>query len=127
MNEKQEENKIKRSSFQNLKAQLKKVIWPTGKQVVKNTFATIAFVLIISLALIIFNLVFEFLKTKLWYEPIFGPAEQAQPAIVSGDVVDVDELKSLVEEALSGETTEETTPTEDATAIENSEENTVTE
>ena len=51
----QEENKNKKSFHQGMKAELKKVIWPTGNQVVKSTFATIGFVLLISVILIVFN------------------------------------------------------------------------
>jgi preprotein translocase SecE subunit len=53
------ENKVKKSFFQNMKAELKKVIWPTGKQTVKSTSATIAFVLLIAVTLIALNTVFD--------------------------------------------------------------------
>lgn len=53
------ENKAKKGFFKNMKAELKKVIWPTGKQTVKSTFATISFVLLISAILIILNYVFD--------------------------------------------------------------------
>jgi preprotein translocase subunit SecE len=53
------ENKVKKSFFQNMKAELKKVIWPTGKQTVKSTAATIAFVLLIAVTLIALNTVFD--------------------------------------------------------------------
>ena len=48
-----EDKKVKGSFFQNMKAELKRVIWPTGKQTVKATFVTIAFVLLISAILIV--------------------------------------------------------------------------
>ena len=49
------EEKNKRHFFKDFKAELKKVIWPTGKQVVKSTFATISFVLLISVILVALN------------------------------------------------------------------------
>ena len=98
----QEENKVKRSFFQNLKAELKKVIWPTGKQVVKNTFATIAFVLIITLALVIFNLLFEVLKDKLWYEPIFGESAKKTEKIEETENT-TESLPEAVDAATNGE------------------------
>jgi preprotein translocase subunit SecE len=59
------ENKVKKSFFQNMKAELKKVIWPTGKQTVKSTSATIAFVLLIAVTLIALNTVFDFANKYL--------------------------------------------------------------
>ena len=47
-----------------MKSELKKVIWPTGKQTAKSTAVTIAFVLLISLILVILNLFFDFISEK---------------------------------------------------------------
>lgn len=52
------ENKNKKSFFKGLKAELKKVNWPTPKQLVNNTVAVITIVLIT--ALIVFALDFTF-------------------------------------------------------------------
>lgn len=46
--------------------ELKKVVWPTGAQVAKNTAVTIGFVLIISVVLIILNLGFDFMSSKYY-------------------------------------------------------------
>ena len=43
-----EEKKVNKSFAQNTKSELKKVIWPTGKQTMKSTAVTIGFVLLIS-------------------------------------------------------------------------------
>ena len=67
----QDENKNQKSFHQGMKAELKKVIWPTGKQVVKSTFATIGFVLLISVILVALNYVFSFLNTK-WFDLVLG-------------------------------------------------------
>ena len=67
----QDENKNQKSFYQGMKAELKKVIWPTGKQVVKSTFATIGFVLLISVILVALNYVFSFLNTK-WFDLVLG-------------------------------------------------------
>ena len=48
----QEEKNVKKKG---MKAELKKVIWPTRKQTIKSTSVTITFVLVISLILIILN------------------------------------------------------------------------
>ena len=90
----QEENKVKRSFRKNMKAELKKVIWPTGKQVVKSTFATVSFVLVISVILVALNYAFSFLNAK-WYDLVLPGEEQEQQqnvAGVSGDVASGDLL-----------------------------------
>ncbi len=53
------ENKQKRHYFKDMKAELKKVIWPTPKQTANNTIAVIAFTLIIALMVFVFDLVFD--------------------------------------------------------------------
>ncbi len=91
----QEENKNKKSFHQGMKAELKKVIWPTGKQVVKSTSATICFVLLISVILIILNYAFSFLNTK-WYDLVLGnnkPNQNIEQNIIhSGDVISGDAI-----------------------------------
>lgn len=52
------ENKNKKSFFKNFKAELKKVVWPTPKQLVNNTTAVV--VIVIVTALIVFCLDFAF-------------------------------------------------------------------
>ena len=102
----QEENKVKKSFFQNLKAELKKVIWPTGEQTVKSTFATIAFVILVSLVLIVFNLFFNWLS-NLWINAL-SHSDVINNVVISGDTneqalpEDVPEEINAVEE-ISGE------------------------
>ena len=54
-----ENNKNKKSFFKGFKAELKKVIWPTPKQLVNNTMAVIVIVLITTLMVFLLDLVFE--------------------------------------------------------------------
>ena len=54
-----ENNKNKKSFFKGFKAELKKVIWPTPKQLVNNTIAVIVIVLITTLMVFLLDLVFE--------------------------------------------------------------------
>lgn len=104
----QEENKVKKSFHQNMKAELKKVIWPTGKQVSRNTFATISFVLLISIILVALNYAFSFINTK-WFDLVLGRDNnegQQNEAIVgtSGDVSgDINLLEGISGEIESGE------------------------
>ncbi len=54
-----ENNKNKKSFFKGFKAELKKVIWPTPKQLFNNTVAVIAIVLITTLMVFLLDLIFE--------------------------------------------------------------------
>ncbi len=112
----QEENKVKKSFFQNVKAELKKVIWPTGKQVVKNTFATIVFVLLITLILGVFNLIFDFLKGK-WFNVLF-PEEKVTENV---QVIDSTEQPATLEEASTEEQSQEQTDATEGSEQENAE------
>lgn len=60
------ENKPKKSFIQNMKAELKKVVWPSSKQVAKSTFVTISFVLLIAVILAALNLGFDELSSLWW-------------------------------------------------------------
>ena len=52
-------SKDKRHFFKDFKAELKKVIWPTPKQLVNNTIAVITIVLITAAIVFILDLAFE--------------------------------------------------------------------
>ena len=103
----QEDNKNKKSFHQNMKAELKKVIWPTGKQVVKSTFATIVFVLLISIILVALNYVFSFLNTK-WFDLVLdrdNNANQQNEQIIdaSGDSTISGEISQVESGEVSGD------------------------
>ncbi len=49
------ENKAKRHFLKDVKAELKKVIWPTKKQLINNTVAVITIVLIIGIAVFVLD------------------------------------------------------------------------
>ena len=59
---KKENSKNKRSFFKDFKAELKKVSWPTPKQLVNNTVAVITIVLITSIIVFALDLTFETLN-----------------------------------------------------------------
>ena len=56
-------NKDKRHFFKDVKAELKKVIWPTPKQLLNNTLAVLAFVLIVGVIVFLLDLCFEKINT----------------------------------------------------------------
>ena len=62
------ENKVKKHFFKDFKAELKKVIWPTPKQLVNNTVAVVTIVLITAAIVFVLDFAFdkgyEFVVTK---------------------------------------------------------------
>ena len=61
--ESKNENKVKKHFFKDFKAELKKVIWPTPKQLVNNTVAVITIVLITAVIVFVLDVVFEKMNT----------------------------------------------------------------
>ena len=101
----QEDKNVRKKGFlKGMKAELKKVIWPTGKQVVKSTFATISFVLLISVILVALNYAFSFLNSK-WFDLVLRNEEEqiinVSGDVTSGDVIVSGEVSEVVE---SGDT-----------------------
>ena len=61
---KKENNKNKKSFFKDFKAELKKVNWPTPKQLINNTVAVITIVIITSVIVFGLDIVFETLNKQ---------------------------------------------------------------
>ena len=57
--EKNKENKIKKHFFKDFKAELKKVIWPTPKQLTNNTMAVVVIVVIVGVIVFALDAIFE--------------------------------------------------------------------
>ena len=57
--ESKNENKVKKHFFKDFKAELKKVIWPTPKQLVNNTVAVVVIVLITAVIVFALDAVFD--------------------------------------------------------------------
>ena len=57
--ENKNENKVKTHFFKDFKAELKKVIWPTPKQLVNNTVAVVTIVLITAVIVFALDVVFD--------------------------------------------------------------------
>ena len=102
------DNKNKKSFFKGLKAELKKVIWPTPKQLVNNTIAVITIVLITTLIVFVLDLAFESLN-KYGIDKIKASIQ----AIESTNTEDSSNTtENTVNETTNGENT---TTTENAT------------
>ena len=54
----------KSTFFKDFKAELKKVIWPTPKQLVKSTMAVVFIVIVTAILVFVLDVVFETLSTK---------------------------------------------------------------
>ena len=61
-NNQKEKSKNKRSFFKDFKAELKKVNWPTPKQLVNNTTAVVTIVIITAVIVFVLDLAFETLN-----------------------------------------------------------------
>lgn len=48
------------------KAELKKVVWPTRKQLINNTVMVILLVLALATIILTFDMIVEFLNLKFW-------------------------------------------------------------
>jgi len=57
--EKNKENKVKKHFFKDFKAELKKVIWPTPKQLINNTVAVIVIVAVTSAIVFALDALFD--------------------------------------------------------------------
>lgn len=60
---KEKETKNKKSFFKDFKAELKKVIWPTPKQLVNNTIAVVVIVIITAAVVFVLDVVFRLFNT----------------------------------------------------------------
>ena len=85
-----------------MKSELKKVVWPTGKQVVTSTKTTILFVLMIAVILVVLDLAFNKVS-KLYYGAILGTDVNSHnhEEVLSGDVSG--DLDKILEGLLSGD------------------------
>ena len=63
MANKEKDVKNKKHFFKDFKAELKKVIWPTPKQLINNTIAVVVIVVITAAIVFVLDLVFDLLNT----------------------------------------------------------------
>ena len=102
---KKENNKNKKSFAKDFKAELKKVVWPTPKQLVNNTIAVITIVLITAAIVFALDLTFETLNK-------YG-VEKIKEVVTSTE-------NTTAEETTENEVTvEEQTITENTESVEN--------
>jgi preprotein translocase subunit SecE len=105
-------NKEKKHFFKDFKAELKKVIWPTPKQLVNNTVAVITIVLIT--AAIVFVLDFAFEKINTYG---INKLKAAVDSIEDTNTVE-DESESSEDISIDGDTTDEENENSEETSTE---------
>ncbi len=49
-----------------VKSELKKVVWPTKKQLINNTILVLGLIVVVSVIVLGFDVVLEFCDEKLW-------------------------------------------------------------
>ena len=115
--QKQENSKNKKSFFKDFKAELKKVVWPTPKQLVNNTVAVITIVLITAAIVFVLDLAFKTLDEK--------GIDKIREVITTNETTE----NSTTNETTDNTTTDENATAEDTTTSEetSNEENTSTE
>ena len=94
--------KNKKHFFKDFKAELKKVIWPTPKQIVNNTVAVITIVLITAVIVFVLDLFFDLLNEK----GINKLKENIKNEVVVDNVTNNTEGENTVEQNHSTETAE---------------------
>ncbi len=84
------DNKNKRHFFKDFKAELKKVIWPTPKQLVKSTMAVVFIVVVTAVIVFVLDVVFETLNTRgiNYLKSAIKNSVSSNEAVVSNEVVD---------------------------------------
>ena len=118
-NEKKE-IKQKNSYFKEMKAELKKVVWPTPKELVNNTVAVIAFVLIIAIIVFICDFCFDNLNK-------YGITKMQEKVQSSFQTTNDSENNTSEEQNETSENTDENTESNSEENLENIEVNSSTE
>lgn len=82
--------KEKKHFFRNFRAELKKVIWPTPKQVINNTVAVVTIVLVTTVIVLVLDLAFEGLNNFGINRLKTVLANDTSNELVEGDVDNTD-------------------------------------
>ena len=113
---KQENSKNKKSFFKDFKAELKKVIWPTPKQLVNNTITVIVMVLITAVIVFALDFIFETINEQ--------GIERVKSIVSTEQTNEVTENQTT--EAENTETTDQENAVQNESTSENVEENNTT-
>lgn len=98
------DNKNKKHFWKDFKAELKKVIWPTPKQLFKNTVAVIFIVIVTSAIVFVLDVAFDALNTY----GINRLKSAVKNSVSVNEVLDSEATATGTEEILTSTGTEET-------------------
>ncbi len=112
-NDKKLNDKNKKHFMKDFKAELKRVIWPTPKQLVNNTVAVITVVLITAAIVFVLDFVFESMNT-------YGINKLKEIVDTNSEVTNITDVNQVDDSTTSNETVNETTD-ESANQTENAE------
>ena len=112
-NKNKKEKKEKKHFFKEFKAELKKVIWPTPKQLFNNTVAVITIVLITAVIVFVLDVVFESMNT-------YGINKLKELVSTNTEVTNTVEDTNTIEDT-NTETTENTESADNTENVENAE------
>lgn len=108
---KKDSRKEKKHFLKDVKAELKKVIWPTPKQLLNNTLAVIASVIIVGVIVFLLDLCFEKINTfgieKL--KTVVQSSQNEETENMTADDVTDENLTNESTENVEGTTAEENT------------------
>ena len=118
--ESKSENKVKKHFFKDFKAELKKVIWPTPKQLVNNTVAVVTIVLITAVIVFALDAVFD-LGNKYGITKLQSIVDEKFNREEETENEQEDTSSEESDSAEEGTTTEGETSNEENTTTENTE------
>lgn len=105
---KKDSNKEKRHFLKDVKAELKKVIWPTPKQLINNTLAVIASVIIVGVIVFLLDLCFEKINT-FGIEKLKAVVQSSQNEEIENSVADDATENNVAEDSTTEENAEDST------------------
>jgi len=109
--------KSKSNFFKEMKSELKKVVWPTKKELINNTSAVIAFVVIIAIIVFILDFCFDLVNKY----GIVRLQETVQTSLQSNsNIINEEEENSVEENIVSNNEAEATEQSENSVNNENS-------
>ena len=100
------DNQAKNSYFKDMKAELKKVIWPTPKQLFNNTVAVLLIVIITAVIVFVLDIAFESMN-KYGIDKVKQVVSNSSMNEITENEIDNTENVTLEEDVVENDTTEE--------------------
>ena len=127
-NENKNDNKVKKHFFRDFKAELKRVIWPTPKQLINNTTAVVTIVIITAIIVFALDAVFDLgnkygiSKLQSIVNEKYNNTESTKSTDDSSSTTNTENTSSTEENTTKNENSDETPSTENTDGESDSEE-----